>query len=65
MLEVIGSILSRVSGAKKYCGIHCASMVYGMGMLAQGANFITVGSDLRFVTSAAGAIVTEFRKSNE
>lgn len=64
MLELIGSIIARVSAAGKYCGIHCESVTYGTRMLAQGASFITVGSDMRFVKAAAGAVVTEFRKSN-
>lgn len=64
MLEMITSILGHASAAGKYCGIHCASVSYAKRMLAQGANFATVGSDMRFVMSAAVATVTAFRESN-
>ncbi len=61
MLELIGSIIRRVRAAGKYCGIHCGSVSYGKRMLALGANFVTVGSDMRFVRNGADAVVKEFR----
>jgi 4-hydroxy-2-oxoheptanedioate aldolase len=62
MLEVITSIISRVSSNRKFLGIHCGSVAYGRRMLGLGANFITVGSDMRFVSAGAKAVVGEFRE---
>ena len=62
MLQAIGTVIEKTAAAGRFCGIHCASVAYAYRMLARGANFATVGSDMRFVSAAASAVVEEFRR---
>lgn len=62
MLDVITTVFAKAASAGKYCGIHCATASYAHRMIEKGAHFVTVGSDMRFMASAAKNAVEEFKK---
>lgn len=65
--EVVAAIEHVIKTAKakgKRVGIHNGTVAYARRMTALGADFVTVGSDLRLMTAGAKAIVEEFNKSS-
>jgi 4-hydroxy-2-oxoheptanedioate aldolase len=62
--EVLAAIVHVIRTAKtkgKRVGIHNGTVAYARRMMALGVDFVTVGSDLRLMTSGAKAIVDDFR----
>ncbi len=63
VLEAIEQIITTARAAGKWVGVHNATVAYARRMIALGANFVTVGSDLRLMTAGAASIVGEFRET--
>ncbi|MFP4492087.1 MAG: HpcH/HpaI aldolase family protein [Spirochaetaceae bacterium] len=63
MLDIINTIFDKAASAGKYCGIHCATAAYAHRMIERGAHFVTIGSDMRFMASAAKKAVEEFNNA--
>lgn len=61
--SAIRRIVERAVAAGKRSGVHCATVPYAIGMLSRGADFVTVGSDMRLLSAAAQATVADFRES--
>ena len=62
----VGAIEQIVKTAKargKWVGVHNATVSYARRMAALGADFVSVGSDLRFMTAGAASVVAEYRES--
>lgn len=63
VVEAIERIVTSAKAAGKWVGVHNATVSYARRMTALGADFVSVGSDLRFMTDGAAAVVSEFRSS--
>jgi 4-hydroxy-2-oxoheptanedioate aldolase len=61
MVAAIRTILARAKAHGVRAGIHNGSSDYALKMVKLGYDFVTVGSDARFVAMAASATVTAFR----
>lgn len=64
VVEAIERIVTSANAAGKWVGVHNATVAYANRMIELGANFVSVGSDLRLMTAGAAQVVTEFRDSN-
>jgi 4-hydroxy-2-oxoheptanedioate aldolase len=62
VLEAITHIITTTKKAGKRVGIHNGSVPYAARMVELGADFVTIGSDLRFLTAGAQQVVDAFRK---
>ncbi len=62
---VLGAIERIITGARKAqkrVGIHNGTVAYAERMIALGADFVTVGSDLRLLIAGAQQVVSAFRQ---
>ena len=64
VVEAIEHIVTVTRHAGKFVGVHNATAAYAKRMVALGANFVTIGSDLRFMTGAASEAIAEFRRKD-
>ncbi|MBD3243776.1 MAG: 2,4-dihydroxyhept-2-ene-1,7-dioic acid aldolase [Chitinivibrionales bacterium] len=55
------AIVGKARAAGKRSGAHCGSVAYARRMIAQGADFATVGSDMRLMSAGAQTVVSAFR----
>ena len=62
VVEAIERIVTAAGEAGKWVGVHNATVSYAERMIDLGADFVSVGSDLRLMTSGAAAVVAEFRE---
>jgi len=65
VVEAIARIVRSARAAGKWVGVHNATAGYARRMVELGANMVTVGSDLRFMTSAAAAVVAAFHSGGQ
>jgi 4-hydroxy-2-oxoheptanedioate aldolase len=63
--EAMIDIIKKSRAAGKFAGAFCGSVDYAIHMISNGANFVTVGSDLRFLSAKASSVVSEFRKKQK
>lgn len=63
IMEPIEHILARARHHGKRAGIHTGSVGYARAMVAKGFDFVTVGSDARFIAAGAASTVAEFRNA--
>lgn len=63
VVEAIEHIVTTARAKKKWVGVHNATVAYARRMIALGANFVSVSSDLRLMTAGAQQIVAEFREA--
>lgn len=61
VVSAIERIVDAAKAAGKWVGIHNATVAYARRMTQLGADFVSVGSDLRLMTAGAAAVVSEFR----
>jgi 4-hydroxy-2-oxoheptanedioate aldolase len=61
VLDAIEHIIRTVRRMGKRVGIHTASVAYAMRMIAMGADFVTIGSDMRLMLAGARSVVSDFR----
>jgi 4-hydroxy-2-oxoheptanedioate aldolase len=65
---VVLGALERVIGTARRMGrrvgLHNATVAYAERMIALGADFVTVGSDLRLLTAGAQQVVSAFRQNH-
>jgi len=61
VIEAIEHVIARARAHDKFVGVHNGSARYALRMAEAGAHFVTVGSDLRFMTTGASAAIAEFR----
>lgn len=61
VVEAIEHIVKSAKAKGKFVGVHNGSVSYARKMIALGADFVSVGSDLRFMTVGASEVVREFR----
>jgi len=59
-IGLLGDIVSSAREAKKFAGVHCASVEYGLQMVDRGFQFITVGSDVRLIRSMTETVVGQW-----
>lgn len=64
VVEAIEYIVSTTQQAGKFVGVHNATAAYAKRMVALGANFVSIASDLRFMTEAASEAIAEFREQD-
>jgi 4-hydroxy-2-oxoheptanedioate aldolase len=64
VLRAIEQIITTARRRGKRVGIHNGTVAYAERMLALGADFVTVGSDLRLLGDGARQVVSAFRKSH-
>ncbi len=62
VVEAIEHIVRSAKARGKFVGIHNATAGYARRMVALGADFVSVSSDLRLMMAGAEAVVAEFRK---
>jgi 4-hydroxy-2-oxoheptanedioate aldolase len=65
VLEAIDYILARAKAAGKPAGIHNGTAPYARRMVDKGYNFVTIGSDARFIAASSRAVVEEMRQHAE
>ncbi len=63
VVEAIERIVDAAKARGKWVGIHNATVAYARRMTGLGADFVTVGSDLRFMVAGASEVVAEFRRT--
>jgi 4-hydroxy-2-oxoheptanedioate aldolase len=63
VVEAIERVVSRAKEKGKWVGVHNATVAYARRMTDLGADFVSVGSDLRLMIAGAAAVVSEFRES--
>ena len=61
VVSAIQRILETAKAAGIRAGIHCLSPVYAREMIAMGFDLVTVGSDVRILTSATAAALKAVR----
>jgi 4-hydroxy-2-oxoheptanedioate aldolase len=61
VLEAITHIIKTTKKMGKRVGIHNGSVPYAARMVELGADFVTIGSDLRILTAGAQQTVNAFR----
>lgn len=61
VVEAIEHVVKTAKAKGKRVGIHNATVAYARRMTTLGADFVTVGSDLRLMAAGAKAVVDEFR----
>ena len=61
VLEAIDHILARARAAGKPAGIHNGTAAYAKRMLDKGFQFVTIGSDARFIAAAAAQALAVVR----
>ena len=62
VVEAIEQIINASKAAGKWVGVHNATVGYARRMIDLGADFVSVGSDLRLMSAGAAAVVQEFRE---
>lgn len=62
VVEAIERIVKSTKAAGKWVGVHNATAGYAQRMVDLGADFVSVGSDLRLMAAGAAAVVGEFRE---
>lgn len=62
MVALISKIQKRCSQLQIPCGVHCGSLSYATKMAEAGFSLVTIGSDARFVETAARSTVAGFRE---
>lgn len=65
VVEAIERIIATAKSRNKWVGIHNLTPAYALRMAALGANFVTISSDLRFMTDGAASAVQEFHQGME
>lgn len=63
--NAIDHILARAKAHGKRAGIHTGSSAYARAMVNKGFDFVTVGSDARFIAAGATDAIEEFRNSGK
>lgn len=63
VVAAIDHILGEAKAAGKVAGIHNGSTGYARRMIEKGFQFVTIGSDMRLLASAAAAVVGEMKKT--
>jgi len=63
VVEAIEHIVRSAKAKGKFVGVHNATAAYAHRMVALGADFVSVSSDLRLMMAGAAAVVAEFRRS--
>ncbi len=63
VVEAIEHVIKSAKAKGKRVGIHNLTVAYARKMIALGADFVTVASDMRLLTAGANAVVTEFQNS--
>ncbi len=64
VVDAIRHVIATAKARGKRVGVHNLTVSYAKRMIALGADFVTVSSDLRFLTAGAQATVAEFRAVN-
>lgn len=62
LLEIIRSIRTRSTEHGLIAGIHCGTPDYAARMIREGFNFVTVGSDARFLEAGAAAALAPLKQ---
>jgi len=65
VVEAITHIVTTAKAAGKFVGVHNATVSYARRMIALGADFVSVSSDLRLMVAGAVGVVKEFRADEE
>lgn len=63
VLDTIRHIITTAKTKGKWVGIHNMTVAYARRMTALGADFVTVGSDMRLMVAGAAAVVGEFKNT--
>lgn len=63
--DVILDVKTAARRAGVAAGIHCIEPVYAAAMARAGFNFVTIGSDARFLAAGAQGAITAFRSERE
>ncbi|MBV9491352.1 MAG: 2,4-dihydroxyhept-2-ene-1,7-dioic acid aldolase [Verrucomicrobia bacterium] len=63
VVAAVDFILSRAQERKIFAGIHTESPAYAQKMIQKGFRFVTIGSDLRLLTSKVGEVLRLFGKA--
>lgn len=61
VVEAIDMILREARAASKVAGIHNGTPAYAKKMIAKGFQFVTIGSDMRFLAAGAAAVVADMK----
>lgn len=64
VVEAIEHIVKTTRAKGKWVGVHNATVAYAQRMVALGANFVSVSSDLRLMMAGAENVVSEFRATS-
>ncbi len=65
VLQAIEHIIKTAKFMGKRVGVHNATVNYAMRMVTLGADFVTVGSDMRLMSSGANAIISDFKAASK
>ena len=63
VVEAIETVVAKAKAKGKWVGVHNATVGYAKRMVDLGADFVSVGSDLRLMTAGAAGVVSEFRRN--
>lgn len=63
--QAIEHVIKTAKARGKRVGIHNATVSYARKMIAWGADFVTVSSDMRLMVAGAQEVVKEFRETSE
>lgn len=63
VVEAINFIVAKAREKKIFAGIHTESPAYALKMIEKGFRFVTVGTDLRLLTSKAAEVLRPFGKA--
>jgi 4-hydroxy-2-oxoheptanedioate aldolase len=64
VVQAIERIIRTAKASGKRVGVHNATVAYAMRMIALGADFVTVGSDMRLMMAGAQKVVADFRAAS-
>lgn len=64
VVQAIEHIIRTAKAMGKRAGVHNATVAYAKKMVDLGADFVTVGSDLRLMNTAAREVISDFRSAN-
>ena len=62
VVDAIEKIIATAKSKQKWVGIHNLTPAYALRMTDLGANFVTIASDMRFMSAGAEEAIKEFRQ---
>jgi 4-hydroxy-2-oxoheptanedioate aldolase len=63
VLRAIERVIATARRMERRVGVHNATVAYAERTITLGADFVTVGSDLRLLVAGAKQVVSEFRRN--